>query len=318
MAVAVAAVAVARAVGAVDTSSFRWDEWIKVLSDTIPGLERSVLLSVVAEYLIADAMLYATITDADLSGVETQPFSHLTVCDDRSVVRPNFHPLTSSDRTLSSADPPFAIRPSSIPGAGFGLFTFRPLTRHAVFIPYRGRLLMDKPERSDAGRYNTAVHCDHDYCFGVTRTICVCGADRDPAITSCARYANDSYRNPLELQNNLRWFVYKPLRRGTTTSPSTTACERETDPRCWRVGFVPTTDIAAGSELFVSYGSKYWGERVPGFCVSLLFGAVTSNNQSFELLSRALTTFSGEEMPGRFEYELDEFAFEHLLFSIRA
>lgn len=117
------------------------------------------------------------------------------------------------------------VKPSTIPGAGMGLFTTIDIIKNQKIIEYKGRIRTWKEVEDKDGNY---------YIFYVNDNHVI---DAQRRKKSLARYINDArgFRKIKGLTNNaeficdgLRVFVYAKKR------------------------------ITAGSEIFVGYGKEYW------------------------------------------------------------
>lgn len=120
------------------------------------------------------------------------------------------------------------VKTSTIPGAGKGLFTTIARAKNANIIEYTG-------EHLDRNALNQRYPGDRlaVYAMHINRNHYVDA--RDPQRSSVARYANDCRRRAC---NNCRLSVY----RGVITLKA-------------------NRRIAAGEELFASYGRDYWRGR---------------------------------------------------------
>jgi SET domain-containing protein len=118
------------------------------------------------------------------------------------------------------------VKPSTLPGAGKGLFTKTFIPAGTRIVEYKGRLTTWKDVEHDHGNaYIFTVHEDH-----------VIDAAR--SYKAFARYANDArgFTRVKGITNNCIYF-------------------RDEDDRVY---LESKRDIPAGSEIFVSYGNDYW------------------------------------------------------------
>jgi len=120
------------------------------------------------------------------------------------------------------------VKKSQIPGAGKGLYTTKPFKKGVIIIEYTGEIITWK-------EYEQRVEQDKDgYLFYINDKRCI-DAYNHPETK--ARYANDA--NGLVkvkgLSNNSEYEIIKN-----------------------KAYIVATTDIPAGSEIFVDYTEEYW------------------------------------------------------------
>lgn len=121
-----------------------------------------------------------------------------------------------------------AVKKSSIPGAGKGLFTKRDVKKGERIVEYLGEIISWKEcdiraERDEGG-----------YVFYVNRKKCI---DAFHTPEELARFANDArgLTKIAGITNNCKYEIYK------------------------NSGWIAATkNIKAGSEIFVSYGAEYW------------------------------------------------------------
>jgi SET domain-containing protein len=120
------------------------------------------------------------------------------------------------------------IAQSTLPGAGKGLFTSKPIKKGTVIAEYTGDIITFKEyeERVRKNRYGYLVYINRQRCI-----------DAWSHKKSLARYANDArgFCRKKGVTNNARYEI-----RGN---------------RCY---IVAMRDIAAGSEILVNYGAQYW------------------------------------------------------------
>lgn len=123
-------------------------------------------------------------------------------------------------RILTEED--FAIRPSSIPAAGMGLFTTRALRKGDTVGYYTGRILRDADVEHEP--YLSSL-----YLLWICRDHWILGEGEGSNYT---RYINHSRRRPnLELITSTRWKTAR---------------------------FVAMRAIPKDTELFFDYGEEYW------------------------------------------------------------
>jgi len=123
-------------------------------------------------------------------------------------------------RLLSEAD--FEIRPSTIPGAGMGLFSRIRIQRGDTIGYYTGRILTDTQVEREP--YLSSL-----YLLWICRDHWILGEGRGSNYT---RYINHSRKKPnLELITSTRWKTAR---------------------------FAAMRPIAPGTELFFDYGDEYW------------------------------------------------------------
>lgn len=120
------------------------------------------------------------------------------------------------------------IKSSTLPNAGKGLFTTKAIKKSEKIIEYRGEII-------DWKEYEKRVKEDKDgYLFYINKKRCI---DAYTTPQYKARYANDAtgLSRVKGLKNNASY-------------------EIEGD-RCF---IIADRNIAAGEEIFVSYGKEYW------------------------------------------------------------
>ena len=129
----------------------------------------------------------------------------------------------------------FEVRKSQIKNAGKGLYTTVPIQKGEYLMEYKGKKM----------RYSHNDH-DHDYCYGITEKICLNAADMKHG--NKARFINDasgysiesmSLKKKPKFSNNLEWKEIKD-----------------------RVFIKALKYIPENSELYISYGDKYWKTRI--------------------------------------------------------
>lgn len=123
-----------------------------------------------------------------------------------------------------------AIKDSTIPSAGLGLFTECDIKKGALILEYEGDILTMKEVRE---RYGERIQ-DAAYLYFVSYKKCV---DAQYNIDSFARYANDAegYEVVNGIFNNSEFTNVRGV-------PYIKA----------------TKDISAGAEILVEYGGDYW------------------------------------------------------------
>lgn len=120
------------------------------------------------------------------------------------------------------------VKTSTIPNAGKGLFTDKPIKKSDRVIEYKGEIINWK-------EYEKRVKEDKDgYLFFINKNLCI---DSYSTPRYKARYANDAagLTRIKGVKNNSEYEI-----------------EGE---RCF---IIATRDIAAGEEIFVSYTKEYW------------------------------------------------------------
>jgi uncharacterized protein len=122
------------------------------------------------------------------------------------------------------------LKASLLPDAGKGLFTKVPIKKGEKIVAYKGEIvpwkICERRFQQDEG----------GYAFYVTSKYCI---DAYPTPQYLGRYANDArgLSRVKGLRNNSVYEVF--------------------DKRS--VFIVATKDIPAGSDIFVDYGTEYWG-----------------------------------------------------------
>ena len=129
------------------------------------------------------------------------------------------------------------VRPSGIPGAGFGLFATRAFRRRELVTGVDGSLVT----RAEADRLRAGGEHSHVRTL-MYHTLAVDGLKSHPAPPGRGggTYANDGRGDPAH-PNNAE-FVTAPVFDGTL-------------PLCF---LRARTAIAPGDEILVSYGRQYW------------------------------------------------------------
>ncbi len=120
------------------------------------------------------------------------------------------------------------VKESTLPNAGKGLFTDKPIKKGAKIIEYKGEII-------DWKEYEKRVKEDRDgYLFFINKKICIDAFDTPQ---HKARYANDAkgLSRIKGHRNNSNYEVF-----GT---------------KCF---IVAERDIEAGEEIFVNYTKEYW------------------------------------------------------------
>ena len=126
---------------------------------------------------------------------------------------------------MSQQESELYIQPSTLPGAGMGLFTGVEIPRGTLIIEYLGTV----------STWKEVMHeLDNPYLCYVNRNHVINGA---PHPEYLARYANDA-AGPVRLDG---------LRNNSFFEIDGT-----------RVFIKATRRIPAGSEIFVNYGKEYW------------------------------------------------------------
>jgi SET domain-containing protein len=121
-----------------------------------------------------------------------------------------------------------AVKKSTLPGAGKGLFTKRDIKKGEKFLEYLGEII------TEAELDRRAENDIYGYAFYISKKKCIDAYYRPEAL---ARYANDA-KGIVQIKgikNNCCYRVFK--NRGWIEA------ER---------------NIKAGEEIFVSYGAEYW------------------------------------------------------------
>ncbi len=121
----------------------------------------------------------------------------------------------------------FRVGPSTIEGAGMGLFTINELDAGDFVGVYSGEVV----EQTEA-----KTRQNQDYMFNVPSSELVIDSV-DPYKSGLTRYVNDATTTQ---NNNLKWSFLKI--NSKTKIPV----------------FLTKHKINAGSELFISYGKQYW------------------------------------------------------------
>jgi len=119
------------------------------------------------------------------------------------------------------------IKTSTIPNAGKGLFTNKPLKKASKILEYKGEII-------DWKEYEKRVKEDKDgYLFYINKNRCIDAY----ATKHKGRYANDALglTRVKGLKNNASYEII--------------------DERCF---IIAERDIEAGEEIFVSYSKEYW------------------------------------------------------------
>ncbi|MBX7124053.1 MAG: SET domain-containing protein-lysine N-methyltransferase [Cyclobacteriaceae bacterium] len=119
------------------------------------------------------------------------------------------------------------VKISTLPGAGKGLFTTIDIPKGKRFVEYKGRIQPWSEVKDDDGR--------NGYLMYINR---YCVINAEPAIHTLGRYANDA-----------RGFVRID---GLSNNSEYVSVGR----RCY---IEAIRDIKAGEEIFVGYGTAYWG-----------------------------------------------------------
>ena len=120
------------------------------------------------------------------------------------------------------------IKKSTLPQAGKGLFTTKPILKNEKIIEYKGEII-------DWKEYENRVKEDRDgYLFYINRKRCI---DAFNTPQHKARYANDAsgLSRVKGLKNNAEYEIF--------------------GDKCF---IVATRNIKAGEEILVSYSKDYW------------------------------------------------------------
>lgn len=156
----------------------------------------------------------------------------------------------------------FRVAPSSISGAGVGVFTQVDLPAGVRVFEYKGM------------RVRADTHRDHTYCYDIDGGFCLNARRRGGKGRTrrwVARFVNDAINTPFS--NNLAWdVVYR----------------KSADNRHTRVFMRTTCAVPAGAELFIPYGAQYWAERK---CVFMMPGTSRGTDGADDVNDEA----SGEE-----------------------
>jgi SET domain-containing protein len=118
------------------------------------------------------------------------------------------------------------VKLSTIPGAGKGLFTKKPIPKGTLIVEYKGKVSTWKDVDHDGG--------NNGYIYYLTRNFVINAANYKTAL---ARYANDA-RGIGRVKGVLNNSHY--VSEGN------------------RVYIETLKEIPAGSEILVSYGHEYW------------------------------------------------------------
>lgn len=121
-----------------------------------------------------------------------------------------------------------AVKKSTLPGAGKGLFTKRDIKKGERFVEYLGEVI------TEAELDRRAENDIYGYAFFISKKKCIDAYYQPDAL---ARYANDAKGivRIKGIKNNCCYTIWK--QRGWIQA------ER---------------NIKAGEEIFVSYGAEYW------------------------------------------------------------
>lgn len=157
--------------------------------------------------------------------------------------------------------PYLAVRPSSIHGAGAGLWTSVDLPAQKPLVLYYGDLRREKAQ----GRYCIQVgpkltldaEAVHSFvCDNADATVDAENGHmrNESKMLNLGRYVNDAKGQP-DMQNNLRYgrlLRFDEFDEDVAGAPK----KRESRPPC--VVMYSTRKIRAGEELLASYGTVYW------------------------------------------------------------
>jgi len=119
------------------------------------------------------------------------------------------------------------LHPSSIKGAGQGLFTMQDIKKGTRIIEYSGKNTKEDPSNQS------------NYVLQISKNFFIDAEDEK--ISSAGRYVNDC----------------RSMNREEHTCPGNN-CKFVWDARGKKAFIVSKLNIAAGSELFVNYGRTYW------------------------------------------------------------
>lgn len=132
------------------------------------------------------------------------------------------------------------IRPSTIAGAGNGVFATGFIPAGTTICEYEGRLCLTRDDETDQSRSYTI---DGKWVIigdGIGATI------------------NDSVEfRPLSYDETVLFFTQKILPHSTQHN-----CHFDVNIDKKQVWIIATRDIAPGEELFADYGFRYWATRV--------------------------------------------------------
>lgn len=126
------------------------------------------------------------------------------------------------------------VRPSSIAGAGLGLFTTVDIAAGVCVLEYTGV--------RRAAIEDCVSHGAHAYCFQLNAHTCIDATCK--VAGGKGRYVNDAHGT--ERGVNLKWATVKHASR---------------DCRLEKAFMTSLRYIERGSELFISYGDDYWSFR---------------------------------------------------------
>lgn len=132
----------------------------------------------------------------------------------------------TNNYTVQLLTPYLKVKPSTLPGAGKGLFT-------KVFIP-KGMMITEHTGKITTMKEAALEDDNNAYLFYVSARHVIDGKDDKKMV---ARYANDAmgFTRVPGLKNNAQYVVEDK-----------------------RVFIVATKDIPKGGEIFVGYGKEYW------------------------------------------------------------
>ena|SRR5215203_3274228 len=118
------------------------------------------------------------------------------------------------------------IKRSTIPKAGKGLFTKKPIPKGSRIVEYKGKITTWKDVNDDGGRNGYIYYINRNYVI-----------DAKPLPKTFGRYANDAngLKKIKSVKNNARYVVDN-----------------------FSVYIEAVKDIPAGSEILVRYGKEYW------------------------------------------------------------
>ena len=119
-----------------------------------------------------------------------------------------------------------AIKKSTIPGAGKGLFTTKPISKGAKIVEYKGEIVKWKDVDTRDGTNGYIYYVNRYHVIDAWKT-------KD----ALARYANDA-KGPSRSEN---------IKNNCTYNIEGV-----------RVFIFAMRDIPAGSEILVGYGKEYW------------------------------------------------------------
>lgn len=126
---------------------------------------------------------------------------------------------------MSNLDHLLEVKPSTIPGAGMGLFTTQPIAKGSRITEYIGKITTWKDADHDDG--------NNAYIYYVNRNHVIDGKGSK----ALAQYANDGsgFKKVKGIRNNAEYNVIRK-----------------------KVYILAKRNIEAGEEILVAYGKDYW------------------------------------------------------------